>query len=274
MIERKNITGFTLTELLVVISSIGLLLSVLLPALGSARQRANALVCMSNLRQLGLGWQLYAAENDDYAMATLESRTSTYWWGCRNSKGVDHEQGFLWPYLGSELLQNGVYECPSQPYGSYDLQHKPDGAPDDPKWVTSTYGYNGYYLSPAQSGWNAISHRPRQRTTTIKNPSELIVFADALLYWGGGRVTNTALLDPPYLLARNRRYWQRNNYPTTCFRHQNKTNIIFADGRAASTDIGDQQYTNEQNKIGSVGNSNAPHYVPDYKHWVQPRARR
>lgn len=57
--------GFTLIELLVVIAIIGVLVALLLPALVRARSTAVQTACADNLRQLGLGWFLHAAENED-----------------------------------------------------------------------------------------------------------------------------------------------------------------------------------------------------------------
>jgi prepilin-type N-terminal cleavage/methylation domain-containing protein/prepilin-type processing-associated H-X9-DG protein len=276
---RRQVRGFTLVELLVVISIIGLLMSVLLPSLGRARGQANAVVCANNLRNLGFAFACYANDYDDYAMPARE-KPSIYWWGGVEPNGIDHKAGFVWPYIQSELKKNSVYECPAQRYGSYGLQGKPPGEQDDPKWITSTYGYNGYYLCPPQSGWDDdsnIKDRPWQKITTVISPKDVFAFADTLIDMSGsGQTFNTFLLDPPYKYVPKNygNSWPKNPWPTTCFRHNDRANVVFVDGHCASMGLDGAEYTSPKTKIGSVGVSNAPHYVPNYQQWPQEKERR
>ena len=62
---RRSLNGFTLIELLVVISIIAVLIAILMPALKSARRQTRVVMCMNNLKQLGIGLSVYLVENDN-----------------------------------------------------------------------------------------------------------------------------------------------------------------------------------------------------------------
>jgi prepilin-type N-terminal cleavage/methylation domain-containing protein/prepilin-type processing-associated H-X9-DG protein len=62
---KSRKTGFTLIELLVVIAIIAILAAMLLPALAKSKTKACGIQCQNNLRQLMLGWTLYAGDNQD-----------------------------------------------------------------------------------------------------------------------------------------------------------------------------------------------------------------
>jgi len=203
---------FTLIELLVVIAIVAILTAMLLPALGRAKATAQRADCVNNLRQLGLGAQMYWDDNTGnsfhYTQAGNVNNGQLYWFGWI-ANGADGARNFnlsvgpLFPYFNG----TDVRLCPSPAWNSPTFKLKGTN-------VIFSYGCNGFvYGGPG----HAVADEKN-----ISHPADTALFADA------------AQVDPFSGSAPMFQEWyyvdNNTSQPNGHFRHAQKANVTFADG--------------------------------------------
>lgn len=154
--RRRTISAFTLIELLVVISIISLLMAILLPSLGKAREQGRRATCMANLRSIGQGIYLYANDNDG-RLVPGDWRVSWDVWGqvveyprgCRIPPVLESREVNLGHLIRSGILpmpgsKDNVFFCPSNktPDGKHCYEDFVQGWGSIDRVATTSYMYN------------------------------------------------------------------------------------------------------------------------------------
>jgi prepilin-type N-terminal cleavage/methylation domain-containing protein/prepilin-type processing-associated H-X9-DG protein len=235
-------TGFTLVELLVVISIIALLMAVLVPVLGSSREHAEAILCGSNIRQLLLGLLSYETENQTLPYGFDDTPESPPPGGYPGNSALDrkgwwwfnHIEGFYKKSAGTKT----VVQCPSKCLDDSKLKNN---------ILCGNYGVNRCIFKSSDD----IPSRREEfvgtplRSSDIPHPGRTLLVTDSgystISWWHasdvppvslGATIEDTAYV-PGLEINKGKNLWPGQEWDAINGRHPNKTvNVGFADGHA------------------------------------------
>lgn len=217
--------AFTLIELLVVIAIIAVLAAILFPVFAQAKAAAKASACVSNLKQLGTAWTLYAGDYDDampmfrtyHGLQEDGSILIRFWYESYRYKAgtrdrFDPREGLIYPYTkNADLL-----DCPM------------NRLDDFYGWLRS-YGLNVNIEHACNSSLGDPSCDPEVNTPTIYSQVEGV--ADTILLGD-----SIATEPPPYTSFRSDRFdlFPNKDHGLAYGVHSGRANVLWCDGHAKS----------------------------------------
>jgi len=217
--KTTGTAGFTVLELLVVVGIIGVLCGLLLSAVQGARARGAEAGCLNQLRQLQLGWQMYAEDHQGALVPNLALYTNGAWRSTTDSwTGLSSAPHDPTPQniAGGALCRLGyapnvqLFRCPADRATVRDLRGQDLGIPR-----TRSYGMNGNLGGRTNEAQATVSHQHQ-----IRSPSQLLVLIDE----------HADSIDDGHFLVWSAPDERWVNLPAD--RHRQGCNLTFADGHA------------------------------------------
>jgi prepilin-type N-terminal cleavage/methylation domain-containing protein/prepilin-type processing-associated H-X9-DG protein len=244
----KNISrGFTLIELLVVIAIIAILAAILFPVFAQAKEAAKKTQSLSNVKQLGLGMNLYAGDNDDLfplmgyngpSGVTVPNNFGQFRWGWLVLPYIKSMDLFKSPSdtreFGGALCGGQMCRDRNNPFFGY-------------LWgLFPSYGFNWWYLAPdtripqGQSPATASTNFSRGiPMTAVGSPADTLMLVDSI--WAPAN--DPTNLSMGYFIVNPPQFWTgappltRTSYGFAWPRHNNAANVTWVDGHAKLTHI-------------------------------------
>ena len=222
MKSNKPKLGFTLIELLVVIAIIAILAAILFPVFASAKKQANQAACVSNVKQIGYAFLMYAQDwNGACPPLASTPKTFTYTYDSRTFQTGTWITNQAHAALLDRYMKTKRYLCPCDLWNK-GIEKSRDSAGNHWPFYTS-YGYNNIHL--AHQTWYGDyipGYTSTARMDTIKAQSRTVAFADK-------DMRNEPVLRPPNCPA----YGLPSEF--TCYAcighwHNDGANVDFVDG--------------------------------------------
>jgi prepilin-type N-terminal cleavage/methylation domain-containing protein/prepilin-type processing-associated H-X9-DG protein len=231
MIRKLSRKGFTLIELLVVVAIISLLAAILFPVFARARENARRASCMSNLKQIALGFRMYIQDYDEKlptwngSSATSANVTASNTYGWADS---------LQPYLKSTQ----IFQCPSDSSSANSFTSALGGLTPDP----SKSGYTDYWMNITASNISDASFNSPSTTVLL---GEVLGNDSSGTYWnstsqayaaGGASVAAGGPANEQYACNGTEATtplsssFLASGFDSAISRHLTGSNIAFADG--------------------------------------------